>query len=94
MLIETSPFEWFSQHLHLAGWGTVIAIVWKASRFLTRAESRLKNAETKGEVVYSMTTNHIPTSLNEISTKTDKSIEILQSIDSNIAILVDRGTRV
>jgi hypothetical protein len=76
MPADLSPFEWLSNHLQLVGWPTLIALSWKAWRFLTKAELRFIASETH---IKKMATNEFPHMQAS-----------LESIDRNIQKLVDK----
>lgn len=48
---QLSPFEWAVQHIQLIGWPSVLVIVWKATKFLTKLEDRALEAEKNLKVV-------------------------------------------
>ncbi len=52
-----SPFEFFSQHIHLVGWGTVIMLVWKAGKFFNEAKTQVTRTVAQ---IDTMATNHFP----------------------------------
>jgi hypothetical protein len=102
---DSSPFEWTSQHIQLLGWPTMCLIAWKARGALdkmftgwqtiekTSAESH-KVIELVKADVQTMSTNHlfhIEKDMRELNEKHSKVIETLQSIDTGISVLVDRG---
>jgi len=93
-----SLFLWLSDHIHILGWSTVIGFVtwlWKKSVQISIAfQDGRKRFETVEQNVNVATTNHlahIESDMAEINGKHDKTTEVLQSIDRNIAVLVDRG---
>jgi hypothetical protein len=48
---QLSPFEWAMQHLQLIGWPSVLIVVWKITKFLTKLEDRALDAEKNLKVV-------------------------------------------
>ena len=77
--IAQSPFEWFTTHLQLLGWGTVMLVGYKAVRFLSAAQRRVDDDQKKFDEIHSNTTNHIPTALNtlvELAKKQDARWEL------------------
>lgn len=91
-------FEWVSAHFHMIGWAGIAAffgrltfLTFKGGTFILDAKSRVLSAEAN---LTKMATNCVPTIQNnteQTNHKLDKHTEILESIDKNIAILVDRG---
>jgi len=83
-MFET-PLQFGLDHFH---WPFLIAAAWWARGVImdTKAtlEANTKSAADKADVVVSAVTNHLPTALGEQT-------KILQSVDKNIALLVDRG---
>ena|SRR5882724_8668917 len=98
MTIQLNVFEWISQHIHLLGWSTISAfagrlfwLTFKGGGLFLETRGRVLAAEKH---LVKMATNCVPTIQNNTeatNTKLDKQTEILESIDKNIAVLVDRG---
>ena len=90
--------EWISQHIHLLGWSTISAVAgrlfwltFKGGTLFIDAKGRVLTAEAH---LTKMATNCMPTiqaNTEATNSKLDKQTEVLESIDKNIAILVDRG---
>jgi hypothetical protein len=76
---STSPFEWASQHLHLIGWPALILIAWKVRGAVDKFFTHVMRVEGS---IHKWDTNHLP-----------HMQDYLQSIDTNIKILVDRSPR-
>lgn len=97
---DLTPFEFISTHIHMVGWSTITAFVgrliwltWKGGHLFAEGKERVLAAEAN---VNKMATNCVPTiqdNIVELNQKADKTTGVLESIDKNIAILVDRGRR-
>jgi hypothetical protein len=48
---QLTPFEWAVQHIQLIGWPSVLVVVWKMTKFLTKLEDRALDAEKNLRVV-------------------------------------------
>lgn len=91
-------FNWISSHIHMLGWsgisalaGRLLWMTFKGGTFLIDAKGRVLSAEAH---LTKMATNCVPTIQNNTeatNTKLDKVIEVLESVDKGIAVLVDRG---
>jgi len=53
-------FSFVSEHIHLAGWMSFIALIWKISRFFTKATSAIDKLEAVDKTVTAVATNHLP----------------------------------
>jgi hypothetical protein len=53
-----SPIVWALEHISVIGWPALCVGIWRVSRFLTKAEVRVINAET---ALIKMSTNCMPT---------------------------------
>ena len=79
---SASPFEWFTQHIQLVGWGTVLLGVYKGTRFLTRAMARIDTVHKKVDEVHSAVTNGIAHGIArqvELAEKQDRRWEMWMS---------------
>ena len=45
MISAQTPFEFFTQHIQLLGWGTVLFGVYKGTKFLTKLTEKLSQFE-------------------------------------------------
>jgi hypothetical protein len=98
MTLQLNAFEWLSAHIHLLGWsgisalaGRLIWLTFKGGTLFIDAKGRVLTAEAN---INKMATNCLPTiqaNTEQTNIKLDKTIEVLESVDKNIAILVDRG---
>lgn len=81
---NSSPFEWFSNHLHLIGWPTLVYVAWKVGTTFTE----LKNAtiKTVGQIDH-MATNHFP----HMEASLTKQDALLESMNSNLQRIADRA---
>ena len=100
-----SPFQFVKDALPLIGWGIVIAFfvsLWRLSIKITSIGVDVKNrAEIVEQNVNTVMTNHLPhiqaateasaEKQDTLAEKQEKVIELLTSMDRNIAVLVDRG---
>jgi len=100
MLIDAgpTPFEWASDHIHMVGWGTVIALavwLWRQSiNFIVEFKESRKASKTAMEQINQLATTHFPqmqANLSGLDEKTQEANKILASIDKGITVLVDRG---
>jgi len=99
MLIDPqiNPFEWVTGHIHLAGWMAIMGFVYKATRFLTKAETRFEVVEGH---VHKLATNCAPTIqaslqnqdgiLKNVDASLKKQDEFLESVDGSLKTLVER----
>jgi len=55
--VPDSPFEWFSQHIQLVGWSTVLLGVYKITTFVTELKGKIKITETKLDELHKAVTN-------------------------------------
>lgn len=100
-----TPLQWANNYIHLIGWPALIAIVWKArglvAEFLDGVRTDRKTlSETKAGVDL-IASNHLAHLATDMQTQIKKqeetqegvakTVEILQSIDKGIAVLVDRS---
>lgn len=97
-MIDTMSF--LKNHFHELGWTGVLSGAywfWKKSRKqAVQSAEREKAGKLAVEQVNAMATNHLPhmeTALQSLDKKSDDTIQLLTSIDKNIAILVDRTPR-
>ena len=106
MIVQT-PLQWTLDHIALIGWPTLIAVCWvfrgRLDAFLRRLEADRKiNSEihaTTNELKASMdvlSSNHlfhIEKDMAELNGKQSDTLKCLQSMDTSLKILVDRGVR-
>lgn len=106
-MIDLSPFEWASQHLPLVGWPALIAIAWRLRGYTEKVfhkwdlvDTNLREVKTAvGETAAAIAIisgnhlAHIETGIVELNNRQDRSLEILNSIDKGISVLVDRHSR-
>jgi len=59
-----NPFEYFTQHVQLIGWGTVLLGIYKGTRFLTKLTTKINEAEKKLEEMHKAVTHD---GLNKLS---------------------------
>lgn len=59
--VNLAPFQFLLDHLQHVGWGAILVLVWKVSRFITRKEK-------EWDTVVVMTTNHMPHVLMSMDT--------------------------
>lgn len=99
-MINNTPFEWGSNHLHLVGWPMFIGLVWKTRGAIEKFVNKWETIDTRtqatvttlGEVkaaTEAITGNHLKHMEEDMTRQTT----LLESIDKNIAILVDRSPR-
>lgn len=98
MITPQTVVDWISSHIHMLGWSGITALVsrilyltFKGGSIAVDAKSRVLAAEAN---LSKMATNCVPTiqkNIEELNAKHDKTTELLENIDKNIAILVDRG---
>jgi hypothetical protein len=92
-----TPFEWVSSHLQLVGWPALIGIAWtfrglteklvqKWEAIDNRSKETLSTVASVKAQTDAIASNH----LSHIESDMSKQTGILESIDKNIAVLVDR----
>ena len=79
---ESSPFEWFSQHIQIVGWPTLCYAVWRVTRFFTIVETRVLSAE---EHITKMATNCFPTMEKSLVNQDG----LMRSMDASLKTLAD-----
>jgi hypothetical protein len=52
-----NPFEYFTSHVQLIGWGAVLGGVYKATRFLTKLTTKINEAEKKLDEMHKAVTH-------------------------------------
>jgi len=81
-LLQQSPFEWASNHIHMVAWPTICLIFWKAGnawrKFLDTAHKTISQIDN-------MATNHFP----HMEESLQKQDGFLQSMDKNIGRMAD-----
>ena len=92
-----TPFEWVSTHLQLVGWPVLIFIAWQCRGFADRFMHQWVAMDERSKVTLSMvadvklqTDTMANNHLKHMETDMTKQTVLLESIDKNIAILVDR----
>lgn len=97
-LTTLTPFEWVSSHLQLVGWPVLLGLVWtfrgvveKWTQKWEMIDSRSKDTLSTVAAVKQQTDTIAGNHLAHIEDDMGKQTIILESIDRNIAILVDRS---
>jgi hypothetical protein len=100
MTLQLNAFEWISTHIHMVGWSAITAflgrLIWltfQGGSLFLDAKGRILAAEAN---INHSTTNCIPTiqkNTEATNQKLDKTNEMLEKMNTNLAILVDRMPR-
>lgn len=97
-LPQSNALEWLSAHIHMLGWSGISALtfrlLWmsfKGTVFAVQTKERIIKAEAH---LTKMATNCMPTiqkNTEQTNAVLEKQTELLENMDKNIAILVDRS---
>ena len=108
VVIKTeTPFEWVNDHIHLVGWPVLIFVCWQlrgiferfkrehteAIKTLMDTQEIARQTKVGVDLIQSNHLAHLKSDMAGLQQETSKTIEILSSIDRNIAVLVDREGR-
>lgn len=72
-----TPIQFVLDHLQHIGWGAVILMVIKTTRFITKTEIELAKTKAEWDDMVKQTTNHMPSMLKSI----DMSLRIMSGRD-------------
>lgn len=107
MASTADVFNFISANIHILGWTGVFVLAWRGRGYIDKflagvqlSDTRLQQthalaAEVKAGVEAIQTNHlaHVEKDMGSLAAKQDATIVVLQSIDKNIGILVDRGIR-
>jgi hypothetical protein len=90
----TEVFNWIFNHFHLIGWSGLLAVCAYAIKVMRKADDFKARVLTVESNVNKMATNCMPTiqaNTQATNEKLDRQTELLENINTGIAVLVDRG---
>lgn len=97
----TTALSWFFDHIHIAFWVAALGFIWRLSSVFNKhvvnqetvitqtAETKRMVMEVQGTVgtIKDNHLEHLASDVKEVGTAHARSIELLQSIDKNIAVM-------
>jgi len=100
-------FTWLFDHIHIAFWVGFLGLAWKVSREFTKFISAQHDVLTTAATTKALVTEvhgvvatikdnhlaHLAQDIKEVSDHNERHIELLTSIDKNIAVIADRSAR-
>jgi hypothetical protein len=82
-VLNSGPWEWASEHLHLIGWPTLCYFGWKVSTFFSAAKTQVTKTVTQ---IDQLATNHFPHMEQSLA----KQDIYLGNMDKNLQRMADK----
>jgi archaellum component FlaC len=101
-----TSLSWFFDHLHLAFWAAALAFVWRSSKSFNKYVETQEAIDARAEATEKMVLEvhgsvntirdnhltHLAQDVKDVHATYEKQLQILQSIDKGISVLVDRSS--